>query len=176
MRMSLKNRASMCEAISAQSKKRKEELEEQHQELSASRPLVGEHQPNSLAEPSYMQEFKEISSQYVLEHKSDSEAISSNGEFDDADHRIVTYNEDDTEVLKIQFAKDWQSKSKQKVDLDQAPRTVFNQALRQKNRGIPAERAKGFKHFNQVGYMGRDFKKIPRWAASKDALMKVIEH
>ena len=38
--------------------------------------------PRNIIEPSIMQEFREISSQYLIEQKEDSEAISSNGEFD----------------------------------------------------------------------------------------------
>ena len=59
-----------------------------------------------VVEPSIVQEFNEISSQYLIDQKDDSEAISSNGEFDQAD-KMVTYNEEDTEVLKIQHMKDW---------------------------------------------------------------------
>ena len=64
-----------------------------------------------VGEPSVMQEFREISSQYLMDNKEDSEAISSNGEFEQAD-KMLTYNEDDTEVREIQRAKDWQSKTK----------------------------------------------------------------
>lgn len=54
-----------------------------------------------MGEPSYMQEFREISSQYLIDQKEASEDISSNGEFDKAD-KMVTYNEEDSEVLRIQ--------------------------------------------------------------------------
>ena len=37
---------------------------------------------NSIMEPSYVAEFKEISSQYIVANKEDSEEISSNGEFE----------------------------------------------------------------------------------------------
>ena len=52
-------------------------------------------------EPSFMAEFREISSHYEVQEKEDSLDISSNGEFDKAD-KMETYNEDDTEVLKIE--------------------------------------------------------------------------
>lgn len=126
-----------------------------------------------LVEPSIMQEFREISSQYLIDQKDDSEAISSNGEFDQAD-KMVTYNEEDTEVLKIEHMKDWQSKTK--MGLNMAPAAVYHEAERQKEEGQQAQRAKGLKHFKQVGYMGRDFKEVPRWAASQDALREVMQH
>ena len=37
---------------------------------------------NSTMEPSYVAEFREISSQYIVANKEDSEQISSNGEFE----------------------------------------------------------------------------------------------
>lgn len=51
-------------------------------------------------EPSFMQEFREISSHYVPEDKVDSADISSNGEFDRAD-KMEVMAEDDPEVLRI---------------------------------------------------------------------------
>ena len=56
--------------------------------------------PAEPVEPSYMQEFREISSQYEIEDKEDSVAISSNGEFAKAD-KMAVYEENDTEVLRI---------------------------------------------------------------------------
>jgi hypothetical protein len=38
-----------------------------------------------MIEPSYMQEFREASSQYLIENKEDSVEISSDGEFRDAE-------------------------------------------------------------------------------------------
>ena len=52
-------------------------------------------------DPSYLAEFKEISSEYIFANKEDSEEISSNGEFVQADKMLV-YNEDDTEVFLIE--------------------------------------------------------------------------
>ena len=59
-----------------------------------------------LVEPSFMKEFREISSQYEIEEKDDSEAISSAGEFDEAD-KMAVYQEDDVEVLRIEKFKRW---------------------------------------------------------------------
>ena len=53
-----------------------------------------------------MKEFREISSQYEIEEKDDSEAISSDGEFDKAD-KMAVYREDDVEVLRIEKFKRW---------------------------------------------------------------------
>ena len=60
----------------------------------------------SVAEPSYMEEFREISSQYILQSKEDSAEISSNSEFDKAD-KMQVYNEEDTQVLNIENIKRW---------------------------------------------------------------------
>ncbi len=57
-------------------------------------------------EPSYMQEFKEISSHYELDDKVDSDDISSCGEFNQAE-KMDVYKEDDTEVFIIEHAQDW---------------------------------------------------------------------
>lgn len=57
-----------------------------------------------------MQEFREISSHYEVQEKEDSLDISSNGEFDKAD-KMETYNEDDTEVLKIEQVKQWRNQT-----------------------------------------------------------------
>ena len=46
-----------------------------------------------IMEPSYVAEFKEISSQYIVANKEDSEEISSNGEFEQADAMQVYNNE-----------------------------------------------------------------------------------
>ena len=62
---------------------------------------------SSIMEPSYVAEFKEISSQYIVANKEDSEEISSNGEFEQADAMAV-YNEDATEVFRIEEEKKWQ--------------------------------------------------------------------
>ena len=58
----------------------------------------------------------------------------------------------------------------------QAPPAVISEAARLKAGGVSAHRAKGHKHFKNVGYMGQEFKELPRWAVSKDALKKVIEY
>ena len=59
-----------------------------------------------IMEPSYVAEFKEISSQYIVANKEDSEEISSNGEFEQADAMQV-YNEDASEVFRIEEEKNW---------------------------------------------------------------------
>ena len=51
-----------------------------------------------------MAEFREISSAYQVVEKEDSEAISDNGEFQEADEMLVR-QEDDLEVLAIQVYK-----------------------------------------------------------------------
>ena len=61
-------------------------------------------------EPSYMEEFREISSEYLLEKKEDSIEISSNGEFEKAD-KMATYDEEDTEVLKIEEVRKWREQT-----------------------------------------------------------------
>ena len=53
-----------------------------------------------------MVEFKEASSQYVIDDKEDSADISSNEEFAKAD-QMQTFREDDTEVLCIERSKAW---------------------------------------------------------------------
>ena len=42
---------------------------------------LGEFKRPMMVEPSYMEEFREISSEYLMESKHDSERISSDGEF-----------------------------------------------------------------------------------------------
>jgi len=51
-----------------------------------------------LCDPSYIQEFREITSNYEIENKEDSAEISSSGEFENAD-RMKVYLDDDTAVL-----------------------------------------------------------------------------
>ena len=68
------------------------------------------HQPENTIEPSYIQEFREISSQYLIENKEDSEEISSDEEFRNAD-KMMVYNEDDTELHKIDAAKKWRKET-----------------------------------------------------------------
>ena len=58
----------------------------------------------SLFEPSYIREFKENSSRYLLEDKVDSEEMSADVEFHEAD-KMTVYEEDDFEVRKIETAK-----------------------------------------------------------------------
>lgn len=118
-----------------------------------------------------MQEFKEISSQYQIEAKEDSEQISSNGEFERAD-KMEVYDEEDTELAKIEAAKVWQKTNNTRTM--NAPRAVLEAAAKEKADGVKSRRQKGFKHFNQVGFIGADFKEVPRWAATSDAIKKVL--
>lgn len=57
--------------------------------------------------PSNVIEFNACDSHYKISEKYDSEAISSDGEFDDAKNMQV-FNEDATEVLKIELVKSYQ--------------------------------------------------------------------
>ena len=120
-----------------------------------------------------MVEFREASSQYVIDHKEDSAEISSNAEFEKAD-KMQTFKEDDIEVLKIEKSKDWRKKTG--MNMMRTPISIFEEAQLLKEQGVKSTRTKGFKHFNQVGYMGQDYKEVPRWAVSKDGLNKVIAH
>jgi len=57
-----------------------------------------------------MQEFREVSSQYLIENKEDSYEISSDEEFRNAD-KMMVYNEDDTELHKIDATKKWRNET-----------------------------------------------------------------
>ena len=57
-----------------------------------------------------MQEFREVSYQYLIENKEDSDEISSDGEFRNAD-KMMVYNEDDTELHKIDATKKWRNET-----------------------------------------------------------------
>jgi len=58
--------------------------------------------------------------------------------------------------------------------MSEVPNSVLIDAADQKKAaGETAKRAKGHKHFNQVGYMAPDFKDVPRWAIG-DGLEKVL--
>ena len=53
-----------------------------------------------VSEPSYMVEFREISSHYQMDDKVHSEDISSNGEFNKAE-KMEVFQDDDKKVLRI---------------------------------------------------------------------------
>lgn len=102
--LDLKQSSQEDEKVSEQNKStpRRQPLPEKPVPLSALRQ--GRH---TVIEPSYMQEFREISSQYQIEQKEDSVEISSNGEFERAD-KMEVYNEEDTELAVIEATKRWQ--------------------------------------------------------------------
>ena len=54
------------------------------------------------------------------------------------------------------------------------PKSVINEADKKGDEGQKSKRTKGFKHFNQVGYMGLNMKEVPRWAIDGEAHNKVI--
>ena len=54
------------------------------------------------------------------------------------------------------------------------PKSVINEADKKLDEGQKSKRTKGFKHFNQVGYMGLNMKEVPRWAIGGEALNKVM--
>jgi len=58
-------------------------------------------------EPSFVREFKESSSQYRIPEKEDSEAISSNGEFDAARKAVIFEEDDSTELLLCEVKRLW---------------------------------------------------------------------
>lgn len=82
-----------------------------------------------LVEPSYIQEFREISSHYSIENKENSVDISSNGEFDKAD-KMSVYQEDDTVVLKIEQTKNWRKENN--LHATDAPHSIINEATQMK--------------------------------------------
>ena len=124
-------------------------------------------------EPSYVAEFREISSQYIVANKEYSEEISSNGEFQQADAMAV-YNEDATEVFRIEEEKKWQEDTGMKHMLP--PNTLMQEANRKKQEGQHNARTKGMKHFTDVGYLGHEKQEVPRWAVNKEPLKKIIEY
>ena len=54
------------------------------------------------------------------------------------------------------------------------PQSVMRNAAEEKAAGVKAQRDKGFKHFNKVGYINGGQKEVPRWAVNGDALKKVL--
>ena len=51
-----------------------------------------------------------------------------------------------------------------------APPEVYEEAELMKKAGIKPERAKQLKHFQKIGFIGEDFKTVPRWAVNEQAL------
>ena len=115
-------------------------------------------------DPSYVAEFNEISSEYLLENKESSEEISSHGEFEQANYMQV-FHQDATEVALIEY----QNRRKKQTSQD-ASSPVIEEVKRN-------ARSKDVKHFVNVGYMGDVCKKeVPRWAVNDEALLKVLKH
>lgn len=119
-----------------------------------------------------MREFREVSSQYLIENKEDSEEISSDGEFRNAD-KMVIYREDDIELHRIDATKKRRNDSN--VRHMPASQSVTEEVKKKVQDGVKSIRNKGLKHFNKVGYMGHDLKEVPRWACS-EAILKVVEY
>ena len=120
-------------------------------------------------EPSFMVEFKELSSKFDLVEKEDSDEISSDGEFNDA-RKIKVYDEGAPEVYKIETEKMLYG---QGYALDSAEKDQLEHFVR--TEGGKSTRNKGLKHFKKVGYMGIENKEIPRWAADDNMLTKVLQ-
>ena len=67
---------------------------------------------------------------------------------------MAVYNEDATEVFRIEEEKKWQNVTGMKHM--QPPRTLMFEADRKKQEGQQNARSKGMKHFTNVGYLGRE--------------------
>jgi hypothetical protein len=113
-----------------------------------------------------LKEFKECSSEYEVPDKQSSGEISDDGEFREAkDLKLV--DDDGTEALMIEV----QKKNKMIFPSTSLQKEVTEMRMQ----GLNSTRAKGNKHFTQVGYAnGPDQKAIPRWAADDKLIEKIV--
>lgn len=82
--------------------------EEEKKDFESLNDAEAEIAPQTNFEPSFIREFRESSSQYVLPYKENSEAISSNGEFADANNAIILEEqEDQTEIVLCEIRNLW---------------------------------------------------------------------
>ena len=140
--------------------------------LISKKKFVAQGRPQ-IEDPSYYREFVECSSLYQVPLKEDSEEISDGEEFHDARH-LQIYDQDATEVFMIEKENQWRNERSGGFGLPQ--NTIRKQASELREQGTKSRRAKGYKHFKEVGFQGSNNASVPRWAVNDELLKNIKNH
>jgi hypothetical protein len=132
--------------------------------------LIKKPDPTMNELPSNVQEFQNCDSHYQIPEKEESFEISSDGEFNDANH-ILVLDDDCTQVLEIDVHKEISKQNGRGYKDEELPPNYL-QELR--DHGTKSHREKvGTKYFKKVGYIGDNDREVPRWAANTEETVKI---